>query len=472
MFKKKDRLPAFLFGATPLTNQAGASWRLFGPSEQSLFVPQAEAAKRTAMPTFGPSASQRVLEDIQCDFQLPFVDIVFVSNAQSHGIACGLTIFGEVYFWGTNYTVGSVNGEQRARVRAIRRANQIGIGKPIKQILGYNGRCIAVSSDGNVWKLSDDPRTPPENYSLPSSTQVEKAGFVGGGGLPVGLYAVDTSGNILIDRSASSASTPSMQFFRLSKWVESLEISDGGSYPGVADGTRIALAFTAAPAGGQTAAGEAEVNGETVTRVFLTTQGRGYEDAPTVSPASGNAAITASLFADLPLTFTNIWPIGQSGKAYGFGGIGSSRVPLGGNWKFLSTHNGQSAGVGIKASGELWAWGNADLGNSSNTPAKIADGNWLSVLCISANEAAAVRDDYTLWTWGRNWSGLLGDSTNWDARRTSPQQIASGREWVAVFGPQANTFECFLYAIQKDSVITSHTPSMQFWPDSYFAGTT
>ena len=98
---------------------------------------------------------------------------------------------------------------------------------------------------------------------------------------------------------------------------------------------------------------------------------------------------------------------------------------------------GQQMTAAIKGDGTLWAWGyNAfgGLGDNSNTarssPVQIVGTNWHQV---SAGNmfSAAVKTNGTLWTWGNNYFGQLGDGSN--AHRSSPvQTIAGGYNWAKV----------------------------------------
>jgi alpha-tubulin suppressor-like RCC1 family protein len=82
--------------------------------------------------------------------------------------------------------------------------------------------------------------------------------------------------------------------------------------------------------------------------------------------------------------------------------------------------------------GTLWCWGgntDGELGNnsppnsSSSTPVQAMLGN--AVLQVSAgdNGACAVETNHTLWCWGANFQGNLGDGTA--IRRLSPVQVTS-----------------------------------------------
>jgi uncharacterized repeat protein (TIGR02543 family) len=96
------------------------------------------------------------------------------------------------------------------------------------------------------------------------------------------------------------------------------------------------------------------------------------------------------------------------------------------NWASVSA--GETHTVAIRTDGSLWAWGNNEsgqLGNGTttyrNTPVRIGTAtNWVSV-SAGFNHTAALRTDGSLWTWGGNRSGQLGDGTT--TQRNSPTQI-------------------------------------------------
>jgi alpha-tubulin suppressor-like RCC1 family protein len=123
-------------------------------------------------------------------------------------------------------------------------------------------------------------------------------------------------------------------------------------------------------------------------------------------------------------------------------------VAGGTNWKQVSTGLG-SNGFGyastaaIKTDGTLWTWGyNASGGLGDNTitskssPVQTVAGgtNWKQVSSSTGNGGSmitAIKTDGTLWTWGRNSSGQLGDNTIVD--KSSPvQTVAGGTNWKQV----------------------------------------
>lgn len=109
----------------------------------------------------------------------------------------------------------------------------------------------------------------------------------------------------------------------------------------------------------------------------------------------------------------------------------------GNNWLQVSAGNCTTA---IKTDGSLWGWGSnayGQLGDSTivdkSSPVQtISRGNnWVQVTSNFGQSPAGIKSDGTLWTWGRNIEGELGDGTT--NNRSSPAQtIAGGTNWSQV----------------------------------------
>jgi len=116
-----------------------------------------------------------------------------------------------------------------------------------------------------------------------------------------------------------------------------------------------------------------------------------------------------------------------------------TRVGTGANW--VSVAAGGSHTLAIQTDGSLWAWGanwsgqlgvGGATGPSINwddsygyevllTPTRIGvDADWASVV-VGGSHTLATRTDGTLWAWGGNWFGHLGDGTTTD--RNSPVNV-------------------------------------------------
>ena len=114
-------------------------------------------------------------------------------------------------------------------------------------------------------------------------------------------------------------------------------------------------------------------------------------------------------------------------------------VSGGTNWNVLDNTSTLSGGAAVKNDGTLWLWGLngvGQLGNDStitrSSPVQTISGgtNWKQV-STSYQFAAAIKTDGTLWSWGNGLSGRLGNSTS--SIRSSPvQTISGGTNWKQV----------------------------------------
>ena len=92
------------------------------------------------------------------------------------------------------------------------------------------------------------------------------------------------------------------------------------------------------------------------------------------------------------------------------------RIGSDNDWTSIST--GQDHALALKSDGTLWAWGNNDYGQlgdgttiHKNYPVKIStETDWISI-AARGNHSIALRSNGTLWAWGNNFNGQLGDGT-------------------------------------------------------------
>ena len=116
----------------------------------------------------------------------------------------------------------------------------------------------------------------------------------------------------------------------------------------------------------------------------------------------------------------------------------SSPTQIPGTWDNVAMDS--AGGIGIKDSTELYVWGYQNdgqlgLGNpgseSRSSPAQIP-GSWSSsryAIARFGRNAGAVKTDGTLWVWGDNSAGQLGQGNN--TKESSPKQVP-GTTWSAI----------------------------------------
>jgi alpha-tubulin suppressor-like RCC1 family protein len=105
------------------------------------------------------------------------------------------------------------------------------------------------------------------------------------------------------------------------------------------------------------------------------------------------------------------------------------------NWLFVSA--GEHHSLAVKKDGTLWSWGRnnyGQLGNSTttqqNTPMQIGtDTNWFSV-SAGYHHSMAIKADNTLWAWGRNANGQIGNNTT--SQQNTPVQVGTDTNWASV----------------------------------------
>ncbi len=121
-------------------------------------------------------------------------------------------------------------------------------------------------------------------------------------------------------------------------------------------------------------------------------------------------------------------------------------VTTGAAFTQLSSSKTNSTGftLGIRTGGTLWGWGyngSGQLGNgtftTATTPVQIGSVTTWKFVSAGAFHAVAVRTDGTLWAWGTNTYGQVGDGTN--TTRTTPVQVGTLTTWAAAVAGYQHT---------------------------------
>ncbi|WP_264521726.1 T9SS type A sorting domain-containing protein [Flavobacterium sp. N1994] len=93
--------------------------------------------------------------------------------------------------------------------------------------------------------------------------------------------------------------------------------------------------------------------------------------------------------------------------------------------------------IAIKTDGTLWSWGGNFIGAlgdgttiSRSIPAQIGTDTHWSRISAGSGHTLAIKSDGTLWGWGHNHDGLLGDGTYVD--KYIPTQIGTNSNWITI----------------------------------------
>jgi len=104
----------------------------------------------------------------------------------------------------------------------------------------------------------------------------------------------------------------------------------------------------------------------------------------------------------------------------------------------VAVAGGGAHSLALKSDGTLYAWGNNDsgqLGDGSiiqrNTPVPLNGFLGVSAVAAGNNHSLALKSDGTVWTWGKNDYGQLGDGTT-VAYRSAPVQVLTVRGAIAI----------------------------------------
>ncbi len=150
--------------------------------------------------------------------------------------------------------------------------------------------------------------------------------------------------------------------------------------------------------------------------------------------------------------------VGATGQLYVGAGAGPQFTPR----QLLPADTWQQVGAGslhsaaIRADGSLWTWGGNAYGQLGNgavatsftqyEPARVGTAtNWQSV-SAGYYHTVALRQDGTMWAWGGNSGGMVGNGTTID--QPTPVQVGTGYTWRSVSaGPG------FTLAIRADGTL-------------------
>lgn len=128
----------------------------------------------------------------------------------------------------------------------------------------------------------------------------------------------------------------------------------------------------------------------------------------------------------------------------------------------MSVAAGGVHSLALKDDGTVWAWGFNDTGQlgdgtttDRNTPVQVSALSDIAAIAAGYDHSLALKSDGTVWAWGYNYDGQLGDGTTYN--RNIPVQVLFATQTDNVCeidgGAQYATLDEALAAVQEGQTI-------------------
>ncbi len=155
-------------------------------------------------------------------------------------------------------------------------------------------------------------------------------------------------------------------------------------------------------------------------------------------------------------------------------------------YTWIAVACGNSNTYAVRSDGTLWAWGyglqgecGSTVTQNSNVPVQVdkVNTNYVSVYSSASSWFGfAIRSDQTLWGWGSNSSGNLGDGTS--TNRSTPVNEFWGATWLSVATGAAHTVgiqtdgSLWTWGDNSESELGDGTTTSTAYPEQINAGST
>jgi len=302
----------------------------------------------------------------------------------------------------------------------------------VRAIAAGTGRSLALASDGTVWEWGSPFRYFPGQLDDGPTAQPAPAPVKGLSGITA-IAAGDT-------RSLALKNDGTIWMWGSQMPLSGLSQSPPVAVAGLSGATAVAVGCAhnlAAKSDGTVWSWGGNNHGELGDGTYLTTS-----TPVQVSGVSGVVAVAAGCAHSLVLKSDGtVWGWGHNG--YGQVGDGTTTpsqltpVAVSGLGGVVAVAEGFAYSLALKSDGTVWAWGENGRGQlgdgtTANRPAPVQVSGLSGVVAIAAGfrHSLAATGDGTVWAWGANDGGQLGDGTT--ESRLTPVQVSGMRGAAAV----------------------------------------
>ncbi|NOJ74222.1 RCC1 domain-containing protein, partial [Paenibacillus alvei] len=116
---------------------------------------------------------------------------------------------------------------------------------------------------------------------------------------------------------------------------------------------------------------------------------------------------------------------------------------------------GDTHSLHVKADGSVWAWGNNDYGQlgdgtetSKTTAVQVEGLNDAISVAVGSQHSLALKRDGTVWGWGRNSFGEVGNDGDLSKTYSKPEQVKNLTGIIAIAAKHSSS-----YALKKDGTV-------------------
>ncbi|WP_226643053.1 Ig-like domain-containing protein, partial [Mesobacillus subterraneus] len=145
---------------------------------------------------------------------------------------------------------------------------------------------------------------------------------------------------------------------------------------------------------------------------------------------------------------------GELGNGF-IGGWAYTYVKVSGLTDIVQISSGEEFHLAVKSDGTVWSWGlnaQGQLGDGTitnkNMPVQVKGLKGIKKVVAGRTHSLALKEDGTVWAWGNNYGGVLGDGTT--EQRNSPVQVQNLAEITDIGASYSTSF-----AIKNDGTIVA-----------------
>ena len=373
--------------------------------------------------------------------------LYFGSFSEIHPVGVGSTTAMRRASDGSAWTVGTGTGGQLGDNTAVSKSSPVSVvgGFSFSKVMAGNQHMVALrQSDGSVWSWGTNSSGVLGDGSLNNrSSPVSMAGGTSWSNVAAGvaLTTLLKSDGSLWGLGANSQS----QFLPSNTNTVPGQIANAGSFRKVVTGN---FGLALKPSDGSVWSWGTNSSGEL---------GQNTQQATLGQPLPGQVVGGIS-FTDIAMTVTtglglrgsdgSVWAWGANSGFLGITNTAqtmSSPVSVAGGHSFVSLvaggANAANVAMGLKSDGSVWIWGNANANSSgqSGYPQEwmprlmVADQSFAQIGVFSNQAAAGLRSsDGSVWGWGFNYNGVLGQGATGPAGASSPVSVQGGNSYMSI----------------------------------------